>query len=237
MNAIALPGLAEPVAALSHLFAAALALAAAARLLRQVWGTGGGRVLAYGIFAGSAVALLGISGLYHALPLGSAARAFMQRMDHAAIFLLIAGSFTPLLLDNFHGLERALLTIVVWVCALSGVALKVFFFHAIPQSAGLAMYLGLGWFGVVVGGLAARRFGIVQLLPLLYGGLLYTVGALSDFLKWPMLLSGVVRPHEVFHFFVVAALAVHWVWIAKRAQQRLVPRMSPVVIAPVTLMR
>ena len=144
MNVIALPGLAEPVAALSHLFAAALALAAAARLLRQVWGTGGGRVLAYGIFAGSAVALLGISGLYHALPLGSAARAFMQRMDHAAIFLLIAGSFTPLLLDNFHGLERALLTIVVWVCALSGVALKVFFFHAIPQSAGLAMYLGLG---------------------------------------------------------------------------------------------
>jgi channel protein (hemolysin III family) len=114
---------------------------------------------------------------------------------------------------------------VVWVCALSGVLFKSIFFERIPEFVGLGMFVGLGWFGLVTGLVAAHKFGIRPLLPLLYGGVAYTFGAALDFFRWPVLIDGVLGPHEIFHVFVIVGLGFHWFFIHRYAQDRLEPRL------------
>ena len=75
------------------------------------------------------------------------------------------------------------------------------------------MYLGLGWLGVISTVALARRFGVRFVLPLVWGALAYTLGAVAEFLGWPVLVPGVVGPHEVFHLAVLAGISFHWAFI------------------------
>jgi channel protein (hemolysin III family) len=77
----------------------------------------------------------------------------------------------------------------------------------------LLLYLGLGWLGVISTVALARSFGVRFVLPLVWGALAYTFGALADFANWPVLVPGVVGPHEVFHLAVVAGISFHWAFI------------------------
>jgi channel protein (hemolysin III family) len=79
------------------------------------------------------------------------------------------------------------------------------------------MYLGLGWLGVISTVALARRFGARFVLPLVWGALAYTIGALVDFLGWPVLVPGVVGPHEIFHLAVLAGISFHWAFINRIA--------------------
>ncbi|HUG76346.1 MAG TPA: hemolysin III family protein, partial [Burkholderiales bacterium] len=78
---------------------------------------------------------------------------------------------------------------------------------------GLAMYLGLGWMGVISALALARRYGWRFIQPLLWGALAYTAGAIVEFLRWPVLLPGIVGPHEIFHLAVLAGITCHWAFI------------------------
>jgi channel protein (hemolysin III family) len=202
-------GFADPVSSLSHLFGAVLFLPLGLLLLRL--GRGDSRRLIYlGIYIFSVVFLLTMSGVYHMLPRHSAGSEIMVRLDHAAIFVMIAGGFTPAhgILFRYSG-RWGMLTLI-WGLALAGVAFKVIFFNSIPETLGLALYLGLGWIGFLSGGVLWRRFGGAFVQPLLFGGLLYSAGALLMYFNWPVLISGVVGPHEVFHGFVLAGAFLHW---------------------------
>ncbi len=202
-----IPGFAEPVASWLHLLAALAALLAAYRLVRS------GRTLAsrwgIGIFAFGAVFLLAMSGTYHLLPLGTTARAVLLRLDHAAIWLMIAGTITALQTTSFTGAWRWAMTTVTWVAAITGLVLKTVFFEEFSEGAGLLLYLGLGWLGSISFWRLVKLQGFDLAGPILLGGLVYTLGAIIDFLAPPHLVPGVIGPHEIFHVAVVAGAALH----------------------------
>lgn len=212
-----IPGFAEPFSSLSHLLGALLALGFAVPLLRRAWGHPS-RVLAQGIFVTSALFLLSMSGVYHLLPLHTTSRAVFQRLDHAAILVLIAGSFTPPHVILFRGWWRWGVLALVWSLATAGITLTAIFFRTIPEWLSLTFYLGLGWIGIFSGIKAWRCYGFDFIKPVLWGGLAYTIGALIDFIRWPILIPGVLGAHELFHVAVLAGLACHWRFMLRIAK-------------------
>jgi len=123
----------------------------AAFLLRRGWGNRT-RVAFLGVYVFSVVFLLSMSGVYHLLPPGSAGRAVLHRLDHSAIFVLIAGTFTPVHGIVFQGRERWGPLALIWAAAIAGITLKMIWFTDVPYWLGLMCYLGLGWVGAISGG-------------------------------------------------------------------------------------
>src|ERR1700733_4157820 len=117
------------------------------------------RTISLGVFAFSTVLLLSMSGTYHLLTPGTTGRDVLQRLDHGAIFVLIAGTFTPLHVILFRGVWRWAPLLVVWTAAIAGVTLKSVFFNDMAEWVGLLFYLGMGWLGVISGGELWRRHG------------------------------------------------------------------------------
>jgi channel protein (hemolysin III family) len=213
---LTIPGFSEPVSSLSHLGGAlAFALLAIALLRRSVGDRT--RIISLAVFAFSCVLLLGLSGVYHLLSPETAGRAVLKRLDHAAIFVLIAGSFTPVHAILFRGAWRWGMLSAVWGAALAGIVFKTVYFDSVPEWLGLTMYLGLGWFGVVSAAALARLYGWRSLRLVLWGALAYTAGAVVEFLRWPNLLPGIVGPHEMFHLAVLAGIGCHWAFISRIA--------------------
>lgn len=216
MKAIPWLFLSEPVSSILHLLSAVVCALLLPDLLRVCHGTWQ-RVLAYRAFGLGAIFMFSTSGLYHALAPGGDARAVCQRLDHSAIFVLISATFTPVLMDHYAGWTRRALMTLAWLAASSGVIVKLVFFAVIPSWIGLLWYLALGWAGLIGGGLLARRVGVVPLLPLLWGGMAYSVGAVLDQVGWPVLWDGVFGPHEIFHVAVMMGVAFHWGFLRKSA--------------------
>jgi len=209
---LSIPGFSDPVSSLSHLAAAVVFAGLSGFLVARGRGDAR-RVISLAVFAFSCVLLLSLSGVYHLLSPGTAARGVLMRLDHAAIFVLIAGSFTPvhviLLRRRWHGHLLAW----IWGAAIAGLTLKTIYFDTVPAWLGLLLYLGLGWLGLISTIALARSFGVRFVLPLVWGALAYTFGAVADFANWPVLVAGVVGPHEVFHLAVVAGVSLHWAFI------------------------
>jgi channel protein (hemolysin III family) len=220
----AIPGFNDPVSSWSHLLGAAVFLMWGLFLVQRstpVCGWPGvARTASLIVFAFSTVLLLSLSGVYHMLPGGSGARHVLHRLDHAAIFVLIAGTYTPVHVILFRGLGRWLPLVLMWSLTAAAVTLKVVFFQDVPEALGVSLYLALGWAGVFTGVAVGCRFGLSFILPLIWGGLAYTAGALLDFCQWPVLLPGVIGVHELFHCFVLAGLACHWTFIFRIASPR-----------------
>jgi channel protein (hemolysin III family) len=217
-----LPGFSDPASSLSHLLGAAVFAGLTPLLLRHGRGHPG-RLLRLGLFAFATVLQLSVSGVYHLLGAG-AGRAVLQRLDHGAIFVLIAGTNTPVYGVLFRGPGRWLPLLVFWSFAAAGVALKVVFFDDFPELFGVLLYLGLGWFGAYGGWLLWRRHGAAYVAPLLYGGLAHSAGAVLEFLRTPTLLAGVVGPHELFHLFVLLGAGCHWWFVFRMTDGVLPPR-------------
>jgi len=165
------------------------------------------------VFACSCVLLLSMSGVYHLLSPSGVPRYVLHRLDHAAIFILIAGSFTPVHAILFRGAWRWGMLACVWAMAITALTLKTVYFSSMPEWLGLLLYLGLGWFGLVSGIALARRFGFRFIRPLVWGALAYTLGALVDFLDWPDPFPAVFGAHEIFHLAVLAGISFHWKFI------------------------
>lgn len=204
-----IPGFADPFSSITHLAGTAVFSVLAFFLIARGRGNGG-RMFALAVFAFSAVFLLSMSGVYHLLAVGGTGRMVLQRLDHAGIFLLIAGSFTPVHGILFAGFWRWGFLSLIWVLAITGITLKVIFFDSIPEWLGLSFYLGLGWCGLFSGFLLTRRFNFFFIKPLLYSGLSYSLGGITEFLGWPVLIPGVIGPHELFHVAVIAGIGLHW---------------------------
>lgn len=209
---LSIPGFSDPFSSLTHLAGAALFATLTVVLLHRGRGDWG-RILSLCVFAFSCVLLLSLSGAYHLLAPETAGREVLKRLDHAAIFGLIAGSFTPVHAILFRGAWRWGMLAGIWGAAIAGLTLKTVNFAATPEWAGLLMFLGLGWMGVISVVALARRHGPGFVLPLIWGGLAYTAGAVAEFLRWPQLLPGIVGPHEIFHLAVLAGIAWHWAFI------------------------
>ncbi len=212
MDIIPIPGFSEPVSSLTHLAAAGVAAVAAVPLIRHAAPGAGGRV-ALVIFAFSAVFQLSMSGVYHLLDPGGGGRVVLQRLDHAAIFVLIAGTFTPIHVYLFTGIRRWGMLALIWTAAVTSLVLKSVFFDEIPEGLGLTFYLSLGWLGIGSVIMLIRQRGYRFSAGLLYGGVAYSIGAVMEYARWPVVVWGIVGAHELFHLAVIAALAWHWRFI------------------------
>ena len=174
-----------------------------------------GRLAALAVYTLSCVLLLSMSGIYHLLPLNSESRAVMARLDHAAIFILIAGTFTPVLGILLTGPYRWAPLAFIWLAAVAGVVFKTIYFADFPEWAGLVFYLAMGWASVVPGVELWRRYGLAYLWPLIWGGLAYSAGAVLDYVRWPVLVPGVIGSHEIFHLAVLIGVSCHWYFMAR----------------------
>ena len=211
-RAVSIAGFSDPVSSLTHLAGAVVFAVLSVVLLGRGRGDRG-RMISLSVFAFSCVLLLSLSGVYHLLSPGTAGREVLKRLDHAAIFLLIAGSFTPVHVILFRGAWRWGMLAGIWGAALAGLILKTVYFATMPEWLGMLMYLGLGWLGLISAVALSRRYGWRLLRPVLWAALAYTAGALSEFLRWPVLLAGIVGPHEIFHLAVLAGISCHWAFI------------------------
>jgi len=217
MNTYPVAGFADPFSALSHLLAAGVCLGFAVLLIRQARGHWGHRVSVV-IYSLACIGLLGLSGTYHLLPEATTGRYVLRVLDHAAIFFLIAASFTPIHAIAFRGWWRWGVLTAIWILAIAGITLKSVFFSGLPQWAGLALYLALGWLGLLSGITLWRRLGGRLVGDLLKGGIAYSLGGLVDYLEAPVLIPGVIGPHEVFHVFVLFGIGWHWRFIHRIAE-------------------
>src|SRR5206468_263534 len=141
----------------------------------------------------------------------------MERLDHGAIFVLIAGTFTPTHGLLFRGPLRWGPLLLVWTAAITGITLKTIFFTSLTEWLGGTFYLALGWIGALSAVVLGQRYGWRFILPLLLGGVAYTVGVALDLLSCPPLIPGVVHAHEVFHVAVLVGALYHWRFIRQFA--------------------
>lgn len=215
-----LPGFYEPFSALSHLIGALVFALLAVLLVRRGRGDAR-RILFLGVFAGTSVLLLSMSGVYHMLVEGSTARNVLGRLDKAAIFALIAGTHTPIQGLFFRGLARWGMLALMWLVAATGITLFSVFYDSLPRGLGTTVYILMGWIAGGAGLVVWRRQGTSRIWLLLLGGGFYSVGAISLGLEWPTVLPGVLGPHEVWHVAVLAAMGLHWKFIFENAQRPL----------------
>ncbi len=169
--------------------------------------------LASGIYATALAGLFGVSALYHRVTWAPPARRRMRRLDHSMIFLLIAGTYTPMALLVLPPSTSTVLLAVVWGLALAGVALSLVWIGA-PRGLTAALYVLLGW--VVLGILPdmVSRLGVATLVLLALGGVSYTAGAAIYAVKRPNPVPRIFGYHEVFHALTIGAAALHFAAVA-----------------------
>ncbi len=203
----------DPWSSLTHLAGAALsvvglvALLLAAAAEGNVWHT-----VSFAIFGSSLILLYLSSGLYHALPLSPEGVLRMRRLDHIMIFLLIAGTYTPFCLTALRGPWGWSLFGIVWGIAAGGIAMKIWWLQA-PRWITAGVYLGMGWVIIVAIVPLVRVMPAGGLFWLVGGGLAYSGGAVIYALKRPNPWPGVFGFHEVWHLFVMAGSACHFVGV------------------------
>ncbi len=190
----------------SHEIAAAVALAAWVALALAA-GPGRARTAA-NVYGASLFTLFAVSATYHRPDWGPRARLFMRRLDHSAIFFLIAGTYTPfcLLLPRSQGLP---LLALVWGGGVAGALREILWPHA-PKPLSAALYVLLGWVVVPVLPILRATLGARGIALLLAGGAAYTLGAVVYALRRPDPFPRVFGYHEIFHGLVVVAAAFHF---------------------------
>jgi hemolysin III len=169
--------------------------------------------LAATAFAASVAAMFGASAVYHRVTWRPGPRAWMARVDHAAIYLLIAGTYTPYALLALSGAWQVVVLAVVWSGAAAAIVLKFAWVNA-PKALAAALGLALGWAGVAALPQLVEELGVATAVLVLLGGVLYTAGAVVYALRRPDPAPAVFGYHELFHALVVAGVACHYVSVA-----------------------
>jgi len=171
------------------------------------------RIAASAIYAASVCGMFGISALYHRGSWSARWRQRLQRLDHAMIFFLIAGTATPAFLLAVRGILGLVCLIVIWAVTAAAAAVRMARMST-PELVAGAMFAGLGWLAGLALPWVWAHAGVAPALLMLAGGLLYTAGALSYHRRWPDPIPSVFGYHEVFHAFVCAAATCQFVAIA-----------------------
>jgi hemolysin III len=202
-----LPRLREPVNGLTHLFAA---VASSIGLVLLVWlAKDNPEKLASLILYGSTLVLMfSASAAYHLIKAGPSITLFLRKLDHSAIYLLIAGTYTPICLHYFTGFWRLGFLAVIWTLGLTGIAAKFVVIRA-PRWITAGIYLLMGWLSVAAVGEIISAMPPGALAWLVAGGVFFTGGAVIYILKKPDPVPGVFGFHEIWHIFVILGAFSH----------------------------
>jgi hemolysin III len=175
------------------------------------------RMVSMLIFGLCMIELFTVSAVYHIIYWTAARRRVLRAVDHTNIFLLIAGTYTPLCFNVLSGWPRSTLLITIWALAVAGICLTIFDLRwHVPRWVNVGLYIGMGWVAVLAipAFLAVLPWSAVAVLIL--GGLFYTVGAIIYARKRPDPLPHILGYHEIFHLFVImggaAFAACVWIW-------------------------
>jgi hemolysin III len=194
-----------------HQWSFLVALAAGAALV--VLAPAGRATAACAVYAAALAGLLGTSALYHRVTWRPRARAWLRRLDHAMIFVLIAGTYTPFALLVLEGSLRVIVLTGVWGGALAGIVFTMVWIGS-PRWLTAAAYVALGWFALIAVPQIVERAGVGALALLAAGGVAYTAGAVVYARRRPDPRPATFGYHEIFHVLVVVAAAAHFVAVA-----------------------
>jgi hemolysin III len=192
---------------------AGLAVVATLFMVR-IAGSNRTRRLSVLVFGLCTIAVYSASGFYHALRLPPAELRVFQRLDMSAIYLMIAGTCTPVAGILLRGRFRAILLTGVWILALVGIG-SLWVVPKPDHAVLVGTYLGMGWLGMAGVWHYWRATGWRGLSWALAGGMFYTLGAVFELARWPILVPGVIGSHELLHFCDMAGTGCHIVFITK----------------------
>jgi len=193
---------------LTHLGAAVVASIALVPLLYLAQDNPANRA-SLAIYGLTLVLMFSASALYHLVDAGPRVTLFLRKLDHSSIYLLIAGTYTPLCLHYFTGFWRIGFLAVIWSLALLGIAVKLVVINA-PRWLTAGLYLVMGWLSVAAVGEILSTVPPGALFWLVLGGLFYTGGAVVYILKKPDPFPGVFGFHEIWHIFVILGAFSHF---------------------------
>lgn len=205
----------EPGSAITHFIGMMMAVFAAVPLLVKAGVASGGRSLtAMTVFMTSMILLYGASTAYHSVNLSGKTLRVFRKLDHMMIFVLIAGSYTPVCLIVLGGQLGYTLLALVWGIALTGMLIKACWITC-PKWFSSVIYIAMGWVCVLVFGQLLNSLPTPAFLWLLAGGIVYTVGGVIYALKLPLFNSRhkSFGSHEVFHLFVMAGSICHFIFM------------------------
>jgi hemolysin III len=178
-----------------------------------VWAPAGRATTASAVYAIALAGLLGTSALYHRITWQPRARAWLRRLDHSMIFVLIAGTYTPFAVLVLDGTLSDVVLIGVWGGAVAGIVFTLVWADA-PKWLTAASYVALGWFSVISVPQIFSRAGVGAFVLLALGGLAYTAGAVVYARRRPDPRPATFGYHEIFHVLVVIAAAAHFTAVA-----------------------
>jgi len=199
----------EPVNSLTHWAGAILALAGLVALLIVGWGVPL-KVISLVIYGASLIFLFSASATYHMVQVKDKALEIFRKVDHAAIFFLIAGTYTPFCVNAFTGFWKWGMLSIIWSLAVVGIIVKVFYIRA-PRWLNAGIYIVMGWLAVGAAGQMLAALPVWVLTWLIIGGVIYTLGAVVYITKIFNFKPGVFGFHEMWHIFVLLAAAAHFV--------------------------
>lgn len=204
----------EPFNALSHLAGAVLSVVALIAMLMK-GSTNDAPVLyliAVIIFGISMILLYSTSAMYHMVFAKDHVIAFLRRLDHSMIFLLIAGSYAPFCLIALKGTIGIVLFLVVAAIAIAGITFKMVWFNS-PRWLSTALYIGMGWIIVFLASPLSDTLSTPGLLLLILGGIMYTIGGIIYGAKPNFLQSKYLGFHEIFHIFILLGTLSHFLCV------------------------
>ena len=199
----------EPVNSLTHWTGAVLALIGLIALLVVGWGTPI-KIISLLIYGASLIFLFSASATYHTVNRKDKVLEVYRKVDHAAIFLLIAGTYTPFCVNAFKGFWQWGMLSIIWTLALTGVMVKIFYIHS-PRWLNAGIYVIMGWLGILAAGQIFSALPVWVIGWLLAGGVIYTLGAIVYSAKIFNFIPGVFGFHEMWHIFVLLAAIAHFI--------------------------
>ena len=204
----------EPGSAITHFVAMLLAAGASVPLLLKASELGTIYLVAMLIFISSMILLYGASATYHSANLSEKAIRRLRKLDHAMIFILIAGSYTPVCLLILKPAQGLPLLAAVWGIAIVGIGIK-FLWITCPKWFSSMIYIAMGWLCLFVFGPIVHTLPTAAFLWLLAGGIIYTIGGVIYALKLPIFNARhkYFGSHEIFHLFVMAGSFCHFIFM------------------------
>lgn len=201
----------DPVSGLTHLFGMIASVVGLVVLVNISLRLNSGRYLIGStIFGISSILLYSASAIYHLTYSSEIAIKVLRRIDHSMIFVLIAGSYSPLCLISLNGVVGYSILAIIWTVAILGILINNLWF-SVPRWITTSVYVAMGWLIVVAFYPLSKVMPIVGIMWLLFGGVLYTVGGIIYALKIPKVKNKYFGFHEIFHIFVMlGSLCYYW---------------------------
>lgn len=214
---VSLLGIAEPLSCLTHAVSGVIVLVLAPALVRRAGG--GALSLVLALYAAAIAFMFLSSATYHALPYGHAARDLFWHLDHASIWVGLAATFSAV---RVVYVERRFVPVIgaLWAIALVGVTSEMAALRELPLWISPALYIFMGWCGLPTVLLVRRECGKDEAWPLLWSGVVVTVGGFMDVFQWPHPAPGLLEAHELLHLTTLVGGGVYFRGLWRAASRR-----------------